>query len=826
MTPERHRQIGELFDAALKLVPGRRHAFLDQACGEDPGLRREVESLLASHEQAGEFIATPALEVAAIAMDTNHSMMTLASGTHLGPYEILSLIGVGGMGEVYKASDTRLNRAVAVKVLPAHFSQNLEMKQRLEREARTIAGLNHPHICTLYDVGHQDGTDFLVMEFLEGETLAERLERGALPLEDALKVAMEVAGALEKAHRQGVVHRDLKPSNVMLTEGGAKLLDFGLAKLKHERLPAGTLSALRTNASMTATGMILGTLEYLSPEQLEGKEADARTDIFAFGATVYEMVTGKKAFEGKTHASLIAAILDRDPAPISSVQPRTPAHFDRIVMRCLAKDPEERWQTASNIQHELKWLPGEPQSAAAVQTTNSIAVLPFVNMSADRESEYLSDGIAEELLNSLSKVRDLKVVARTSSFQFKGRSEDVRRIGEILGVRTVLEGSIRKAGGDLRIAVRLINVADGFQLWSEIYSREFKEVFAIEQDIAQSVADALQIKLRIAPASAPQTRNLDAFQFNLKGRYELGLRTTESLRKAVEYFEEAVRRDPAYALAHAGVAEANALLAAGGYATADLDKLSADAQRAVSRAVALDPSLAEAHAALAIVKFRIDWNWNDCEREFRLAIKLNPSFASAHHWFALYLAAMGRFDEAVDEIQRAQELDPLSLIISTAFARVLHFAGRYDEAIEKCRSVLDMEPEFEQAHLNLGLACLEKSDFPEALRALDKAVTLSRGRALFSAVLGHAYARAGKRSAAVKVLKTLDAKRHEDHVPALCYAIVYAALGRKDEAVEHFRQALQERDGPVVYIKVEPLYASLHSHPGFAGLLSMMNLSH
>jgi TolB-like protein/Tfp pilus assembly protein PilF len=468
--------------------------------------------------------------------------------------------------------------------------------------------------------------------------------------------------------------------------------------------------------------------------------------------------------------------------------------------------------------------PAEPLLAVAVQATNSIAVLPFVNMSADKESEYLSDGIAEELLNGLSSIRDLKVVARTSSFQFKGRNEDVRRIGEILGVRTVLEGSVRKEGGQLRIAVRLINVADGFQLWSEIYCRGFKEVFAIEREIAQSVTDALQIKLGIARASKLQTPNLDAFQFYLKGRYELGKRTAESLRKAIEHFGEAVRRDPAYASAHAGLAEANATLAGGGYVTSELETLNANAKRAVSKALALDPSLAEAHAALAIVKFRIDWNWNDCEREFRLAIKLNPSFAAAHHWFALYLAAMARFDEAVAEIQRAQELDPLSLIINTAFARVLHFAGQYDEAIEKCRNVLDMEPDFEQAHFNLGLACLEKSKFPEALRALDKAVTLSQSRTLFLAVLGHAYGRAGKRAAAVKVLKELETMRREKHVPALCYALVLAALGRKDEALEQFGQAIQERYGPVIYIKVEPMYASLHSRPEFADLLSAMNL--
>jgi len=449
---------------------------------------------------------------------------------------------------------------------------------------------------------------------------------------------------------------------------------------------------------------------------------------------------------------------------------------------------------------------------------NSIAVLPFVNMSSDPDSEYFSDGIAEELINNLSKIPGLKVVARTSSFQFKGKNDGLQRVGEMLRVSNVVEGSVRQADGRLRITVRLVDVKNGFQLWSETYSRRMKDVFAIQEEIARKVVSSLQVTLATERSDAVQSPSLHAFHLYLKARYQASKRTQESLRKAVDLFQQAVSSDPSYASAHAGLAEAYALLASGGYATSGLEELASESKTAANNAVQLEPSLGEAHAALALVQFRLDWNWQACEREFRIACELNPSFATAHHWFALYLAAMGRSEEALVMIGRAQNLDPLSLIIATAAARVMHFGKQYDAAIAQCQRVLDMEPHFAEAHLDLGMAYLEKDETDNAIQHLKKAAELSPERILVLALLGHAYGRAGNKEAAIEILQKLESMSFHR-------ALVLTGLGRTPQAIEQLERAVHKRSSPVVYLKVEPIWATLRADLRFKKLLRTLQLT-
>jgi non-specific serine/threonine protein kinase len=524
---DRWQRVKELLGAALERPAEARGAYLREACDGDDGLRREVESLLSAEGQAGDFLSEPA---------GGSSAAHLATGTRLGPYEIVSFLGAGGMGEVYKARDTRLDRTVAIKMLPGDFAADPERARRFEREARTISKLNHPHICALHDVGQHDGSSFLVMEYLEGESLAERLKHGPLHLADAIRCATQIADALSEAHQQGIVHRDLKPANVVLTKKGAKLLDFGIAKLR-----AGAVSeeaATATASELTGEGVIVGTPQYMAPEQLEGKPVDARTDVFAFGVVLYEMVTGHKAFEATTKAGLIAAILNGEPAPLSRIQPQAPGWLDRLVRRCLAKDPRARWPSCGELLAALG-RGGEAQSrrrravlaaaagcavllavavalwprrahgpapppVAAEIPAKSIAVLPFQNLSPDPENAYFADGMTEDVLTQLAKIQDMKVIARTSVMQYKGTTKPVREIARELGVATVLEGSVRRAGNRVRITGQLIDARTEQHLWAENYDRDLADIFAIQSEVAEQIATALTASRSGTAALAPR----------------------------------------------------------------------------------------------------------------------------------------------------------------------------------------------------------------------------------------------------------------------------------------------------------------------------------
>ena len=580
--------------------------------------------------------------------------MLLSQGDRLGPYEIQTALGAGGMGEVYRAKDTRLGRVVAVKVLPSGVAADPERRHRFEQEARAASALNHPHICVLYDIGSEGGTDFLVMEYLEGQSLAESLEKGALPLEEVLQVAVEIADALDKAHRQGIVHRDLKPGNVMLTRSGAKLLDFGLAKLT--LLDSRLDWSERTTVSEVVEGTVSGTLYYMSPEQVQGLPVDHRSDIFSMGVLLYEMATGRRPFEGANPAAVIASVMRDSPVPPTRLNPGLPLRLGRIIDRCLKKDPRHRWQSSSELLRRLEDLRADIESAARA-FDRSIAVLPFTDMSPERDQDYLCEGIAEEILTALGRVKGLRVASRPAAFRFKATDEDLSEIGARLQVSTLLDGSVRKAGDRLRVTVQLIDVADGFCLWSERYDRDMRDVFAVQDEIAQNVVAGLQVTLSSSEKEALQklaTSDLDAYDCYLRGRKFFYRYDKRGVAFARELFERAIDIDPAYARAYAGVADCWAYLYMYvGRNPADLERATVAARRALE----IDPELAEAHASLGTA-LSFSGHHAEAEAEFQTAIRLHPDLFEAHYFYARDAFVQGKLEQAREQYEAASRARP------------------------------------------------------------------------------------------------------------------------------------------------------------------------
>jgi serine/threonine-protein kinase len=795
--------------------------------------------------------------------------MGLAAGTRLGPYEITAPIGAGGMGEVYKARDTRLGRTVAIKVLPPQFASNAERRARFTREAKTISQLNHPHICMLHDVGEQGGTAFLVMEYLEGETLAARLKKGPLPLDQALDLAAQIAEALDAAHNQAVIHRDLKPGNVMLTKSGVKLLDFGLAKLVSEAHPAAAEASTTSGGLVTGAGVALGTAGYMSPEQVRGEALDARTDLFSLGVVLYEMTTGRRPFTGDSSVAVLASILKDTPPPVTTVNPHLPQQLDRIIRHSLAKTLDCRYQTSRDFRNDLEelkheidadhaktiarpsslaradprrakaWLLTIAATAAAVaimaavamlspQRVSSdrrlIAVLPLKNLSADPENEYFSDGITEDIIAQLSKLTDLRVIAATSVQRYKNSKKAVAEIGRELGVATLLEGSVRRVGDRVRIVSELVDARTAQQLWAETYDRDLRDIFAIQTEVSRSIAVALKGELSPAEAARLEktpVKDLDAFNLYLKGRYYWNKRTSEGLKQGIEYFKQAIGKDPSYALAYSGLADSYNLLAQ--YGISPAEEVRPRAKEAATRALALDPTLAEPHVSQALVE-HAEFGWAAAEAEFRRAIDLNPSYATAHHWYANYLAQSGRFDDAVAEIKRAQQLDPLSIGINTAFGAVLYLARRNDEALAQLKTTLDMDPNFAQAHGALAEVYVQKRAYAQALDEYNNVRALAGETADLRASLGYLYAVSGRPGTALQLVDELGRQRGPEAAAPGSLAVVYAALGQRDRAFAWLDKAYAERDAWLLFLKVEPKFDNLRSDPRFDMLLRRTGL--
>jgi len=747
--------------------------------------------------------------------------MPLSTGVRIGAYEILALLGTGGMGEVYQARDTRLNRVVALKVLPAEKVADADRKRRLLREARAAASLNHPNIVTIHEISEEDGVCFIAMEYVPGRTLEQVNSGGGLPLKDAMKYASEIADALGAAHSSGIVHRDLKPGNIMITQDGrAKLLDFGLAQFIEAAPPAGETATLRT-----MPGAIVGTAAYMSPEQAEGRTVDARSDIFSFGLVLYEMLSGQRAFRGDTWMSTLAAILHAEPRPLREIQASIPGWMEQHVARCLRKDPLERFQTMREVKRALaEALPDATFPEATFldsrEDTGSIAVLPFVNLSADKENEYFGDGLAEEIINALTKVPELRVIARTSAFAFRGREQDLRTIGQRLKVATVLEGSVRRAGNRIRVTAQLIRLADESHLWSDRYDREMTDIFAIQDEISLAIANALQVKLA---APRRQTGNAEAFQSYFKGLYWFQRYTADSLARAKESFEQALRHDPGYAPAHGGLA--TFYFGLGALGIDRMVEMAPLAKAAAQSALEIDPTLSVAHSVLGLVAGAVEFDWKSAERHFQAAMAAEPVPPLVRVQHGLYfLTPLGRFDEAVAQYRRALETDPLSMMVHFALAFAYYCKGQYDDAIEHAARAVDLYPDYWLVHFAMGLALYQKGCVEQSIASLETTLRLSPSFVQGTGMLAAAYVRSGNPGRAEKLMEEVRERSLKRYVIPTCFGFYHAAIGQGDRMFEYLEAGLAERDPYLTRMDAEPCFAPYRSDARYRYLLERMNL--
>jgi serine/threonine protein kinase/Tfp pilus assembly protein PilF len=736
----------------------------------------------------------------------------MTAGTRLGPYEIAARIGVGGMGEVYRARDTRLDRTVAIKVLPEALAADPQFRDRFEREARAISSLSHPHICTLYDVGHQDGTHYLVMEYLEGGTIAQRLEKGALPLDQAIRCAIEIADALDCAHHQGITHRDLKPGNIMLTKGGAKLLDFGLAKSGPPGLAGADLSAFATTPpNLTAQGTILGTFQYMAPEQAEGGPLDARADVFSFGAVLYEMISGSCAFRGTSIAQVLSAVLRDDPRPVQA-----PPAVAYIVTRCLAKQPGQRFQTMADVKAALEQA---VQKSPSLEP--SIAVLPFANLSADKENEYFSDGLAEEIINVLAHVPGLKVIARTSAFAFRGKEQDIRTIAHTLGVRSILEGSVRRSGSRIRVTAQLIDAEGGHHLWSERYDREMADVFGIQDDIALAIASALQTKLSVAPAvSRRYTPNLPAYDAYLKALHDMGHKTPDQLTPAKKWLEQAIALDPQFALAHSTLGFYFLRLALPGLMSAhDAMPLVRGAAR---EALRIDPSQPEAHALLGAVAAIYDYDWLESDRLFRLATRGDSVPPIVRFTSMLHLVPVGRSQEAIAEYERALQEDPLNLVGRFQLGFCLQAAGMPAQAAMQFRRVLGLDESFWLAAHGLSMTSALEGRLPEAIEFAEKAYVSAPWSTNTAGALAGLLKLRGDTHRAEEIFGKLG--DGPSCGAPVGFVIFHLLCSEPDKAADWAEKAIEQRD-PRIAGTLRLFGTIWRSSPRWPALARQMNLS-
>ena len=737
--------------------------------------------------------------------------MALPAGVQVGPYKIVAALGSGGMGVVYKGWDTRLNRFIALKTLSGEKVGQPEERRRFLREAQAASQLNHPNIVTIHESLDDQGGCFLVMEYIEGRTLESVLANRTLTIAETLHYARQIADGLAAAHAAGIVHRDLKPANIMIAEGGrVKLLDFGLARFIEPSRGDETIGA------QTTQGTVLGTAPYMSPEQAQGRELDTRSDIFSFGSVLYEMLSGRRAFRGDSWVGTLAAILKSDPIPLHELRPMVPAALERNVMLCLRKDPDQRFQKMTQVRAALADTPIE----SARTGKPSIAVLPFANLSADKENEYFSDGLAEEVLNALTKIPELRVIARASAFAFRGQGHDLHTIGQRLKVETILEGSVRRAGNRIRITAQLIKVEDESHLWAEKYDRELTDVFAIQDDIAQEIAAALEVKLTLRDS---RPTNIEAYQSYLKGIYWYQRYTAQSLALAKESFEQALALDPGYAPAHAGLAVFYSSI--GALSIQRMSNVGPLAKAAAEKALALDADLSEAHSVLGLLAGVVQYDWKSAYAHFEAAIAIEPVPALVRSRYALYfLLPMGKYEDAVDQYFRAMETDPLSMMVLFGLAFALYCGRRYKEAVEHAAEAVNLYPDYWPVHFALGVAQAQLSAIPEAIASLETSLQLSPSFALATGYLAALYARSGETDRAERLMLELAERKQRSYVASSAFAIYNAAMRRDEPMFEALNAAREEREPVLTRIQAEPYFWPYRADPRFQALLASMRL--
>ena len=889
MNAERWKKVKELFDAVVEMEPIARDRFLDRECATDDALRRDVEKLLSSSQDANGFLERPASSHVASAILEPKGMLT--AGDRFAHYKILRQIGVGGMGEVYLAEDEKLDRRVAIKILNEQFGKNDAHLQRFIREAKAASSLNHPNILVIHEISIGDNANFIVSEFVEGRTLRDLIGGSELTVETVVDIAIQVAGALAAAHGAGIVHRDIKPENIVVRpDGYVKVLDFGLAKLlKPQNLFANEANETAIQ-NHTARGVIMGTVSYMSPEQAKGETVDERTDVFSLGVVVYEMLSGTTPFQGASMSETFANLINRDPAPLTLAGSAVSQELQRIVSKMLRKEKGERYRTGNDLLADLKALkqnvafdesPGNgyapgtnstvllPQltkenpdaktdvgTAAADRTSwvrsaaftllavaaigaaiyfyntrqtpvlnerRSLAVLPFTNASQDSNAEYLADGVSESIINNLSQLSGLKVMSRNSSFRFKNDQSDTSAIASRLNVDALVTGDIKQVGDKLVINVRLINAADESQIWGNQYVRTMTDVIAAQNEIAQAVAQNL--KLRLTPSdtallSKRYTENAEAYQLYLRGRFHVFKLLPDEIRQGIAYFQQAIDLDPNYALAYAGIADAYRSLGIGSEVS-PVESF-ARSKSAAKRAIAIDDTLSDGHAALGMSMFWGDWDWTGAEEQFQRAIEFNPNDVNGHLFYAHLLSNTGRHTEALSEVKLAREIDPLFPFAGALEGQFLFHAGKVDEALDRLKKTFELAPNFWMPHLFASVAYLEKEKYPDAVAEARKARELSAASTYAIAVQSYALAKMGNREEAEKVLGEMLEMHKTRGMPATHLALAYNGLGDTEAALEWLEKGFVEHDPKMAFLKIDRKWNNLRSSPRFADLMRRM----
>ena len=792
-------------------------------------------------------------------------------GQTISHYRIVEQLGAGGMGVVFKAQDSRLERAVALKFLPEKLAQQPRALERFRREARAASALNHPGICTIYDIGEQDGRAFIAMEFIDGETLRNHIHGKALPVAELLELGIQIAEALDAAHSEGIIHRDIKPANIFVTKRGrAKVLDFGLAKLVPKGVAiadddSGGESSSSTSTSTSIAGIISGTPSYMSPEQVRGDALDARTDIFSLGLVLYEMATGRQAFGGGTGGAIIEAVLTRSPVSVRAINPDIPAALEAIIEKALHKDREQRYQHAADLLADLQRLKREidsgrtdqagdsvsllastsgpvsstshavsrtttPQSGSfraprASKTISSLAVLPFENVSRDPENDYLSDGITRSLINNLATVPKLRVMAQSTVFRYKGREIDPQAIGRELNVRAVLTGRMMQSGGSLRIGTELVDVATGSLLWGAQFDRKPGDIFVIQDEISSEISGKLRLQLTHAEKKRlvkRHTEDAEAYRLYLQGRHHWNRWTEEGFYKAIGYFQQAIEKDPSYALAHDGVADCYVLLGWNSY----LPPKDAFPKAKVAAMAALEiaPDLGEAHTDLAAVLWLHDWQWAEAQNEFKRSLELNPCYPTANQYYAECLMTLGRNAEALARMKKSLELDPLSLIINVAIGWAYYHARQYDEAVAQLLRTVELDPNYPMTYWILGLIYRDTARYDLAISAGEKGVSLSGGSPLMRAALAQTFAAAGAPEKAIEIADELNELAKQRYVAPHFFAGIYVGLGEHDRAIEYLEKSCAEHCHWLIYLHIDPSMDDLRTDPRFQDLLRRVGL--